>query len=223
MEERADAFCRRMQLAREGALPRALGLAGGKRDVHDAGLRRALDHEAGRREDLQHLVVLAEDVGLEVRDAARTCDRGQVLEEDGADPTTLMRIGDGERDLGRMPPLVHDGVAPDADDVLLAMLEERRNERHAPVEVEARELVELGVREAPLGAEEAEVDRARAQAVEVIEEPLAVVRPDRADVDRAAVAEDGLGGVLTGVGDRGPVARAEPAWRDERVGETRPR
>jgi hypothetical protein len=94
------------------------------------------------------------------------------------------------------------------------VLEERRHQRHAPLEVEACELVELRIRQTPLGTEEAKVDGASAQAVEVIEEPLAVVGADRADVDRAAIAQDGLGSVLTGVGDCGPVARAEPAWRE---------
>jgi len=51
--------------------------------------------------------------------------------------------------------------------------------------------------------------------MEVVEEAVAVVGADRADVDRAAVAKNGLGGVLTGVGDRERLARTARAWRDE--------
>src|SRR5262245_63422569 len=116
-----------------------------------------------------------------------------MLEEDRADATALVPIGDRERDLGGVRPLLDDRVAADADDPLLALLEERGDERDAAIEVEARELVELLLGEPALGAEEAEVDRTRAQTVEVVEQTLAVVRADGADVDRAAVAKERLG------------------------------
>ncbi len=59
-------------------------------------------------------------------------------------------------------------------------------------EVELGEARELVVRQPKLGGEEAKVDGARAQAIEVVDEPRLVVRPDGAQVDRAAVAEDGI-------------------------------
>src|SRR5262249_52291185 len=160
-----------------------------------------------------HLVVLAQHLRLELREPLRPRDGEQMLEEDRADAAALVRVGDRERDLSGVRPLLDDRVAADADDPLLAVLEERGDERDAAIEVEARERVELLLGEPALGAEEAEVDRTRAQTVEVVEQTLAVVRADGADVDRAAVAKERLGGVLADVGDRARVARALPAWR----------
>src|SRR5439155_21725534 len=77
-------------------------------------------------------------------------------------------------------------------------------------EVETRELGELRVGESPLGAEEPVVHRARSQALEVIEQPLAVVGPDGADVDRATVAENLLDRVVPGVAGHG-ARRENPA------------
>src|SRR5207244_1844251 len=70
-------------------------------------------------------------------------------------------------------------------------------------EVVVREGVELGVGQPPLGVEEAEVDGARAQAVEVVEETVAVLGADGADVDRAAVLQHLVGGIVAGDGRHG--------------------
>jgi hypothetical protein len=133
-----------------------------------------------------------------------------VLQEDRADAASLVLVGDRERDL-RCVRLVGARVASDPDDALGAVLAQRRDEARTVGEVETRELVELRVGESPLRAEESEVDRACAQPVEVLDEPLPVVRADGADVDRPSVTEDLFGRVLAGIGDRRCVARGRAA------------
>jgi hypothetical protein len=69
---------------------------------HHAG-NAALDHtghgEARVAKHVQHPPVRAEHVGIERPDAFRAGQAGQVLEQPGADPMSLQRVGDRERDL----------------------------------------------------------------------------------------------------------------------------
>jgi hypothetical protein len=119
-----------------------------------------------------------------------------VVEEQRPDPPALMLVGDREGDLRGMGLAGQPRVPADADDVLRPALAQGGDERGLIDEVEPGEAVELLVGEAALRAEEAEIDRARAQAVEVLDEAIAVVGTDGADEDRAAVTEDLLGRVL---------------------------
>jgi len=99
-------------------------------------------------------------------------------------------IGNRKCRLRRAPLARQRGVTADADDALLAALAERGNQRRPLDEVEPREAVELIVGESSLYAEEAKVDRTGAQRVEVLDQALAVIRPDGADVDRSTIAEE---------------------------------
>jgi len=81
------------------------------------------------------------------------------------------------------------------------MLAERGHQRRPLDEVEPRKMVELLVRKPAFRAEEAEVDRAGAQALEVLDQALAVVGANGADMDRGAVTEELLDRVETGVSD----------------------
>jgi len=94
------------------------------------------------------------------------------------------------------------------------VLAERGDDGRAVVEVQPGELVQLLIAQPPLRAEEPEVDRARTQTLEVRDEAIAVVGPDRPDVDRGPVAKDLLRGVLREISDRSPVLRVArmPRW-----------
>ena len=210
VEQRAHALGRRDPLARVGRLAGTLRLLGGKGEMHHAGLGGAGDHEAAGGEDLEHPVVLAEDVGLELAHPAGASDADEMVEQQRADAAALVLVGNGERHLrgGRLAG--QHGVAADPDDPLLSVLEQGGHQGDFLDEVEPRELVELRVGESPLGAEEPVVHRARSQALEVIEQPLAVVGPDGADVDRATVAENLLDRVVPGVAGHG-ARRENPA------------
>ena len=87
---------------------------------------------------------------------------------------------------------------PDADHLLPAVLESRRHQADVAHEVEARELVELGLGQPPLGVEEPVVDGASAQALEVVDEPLSVVRRNAPNANRAAVLQEFVGGIRRG-------------------------
>ena len=165
-------------------------------------LQRPRHPVAAAQEDREHGVVLAEHVGLELLDVVGAGDLRQMLEQHRADAAPLMRVGDRERNLGA-PRLaghgVEEGVAADADDLLVGAVAQRRHQRHAIAEVELGELAQLVVGQARLHPEEAEIDRARAQPAEVIEQAGLVVGPNGAHVDRAAVAQDPVDGKRCGV------------------------
>src|SRR5262249_27730611 len=152
--------------------------------------------------------------GLELRDAVAARQRNQVLEKQRPDATALILVGDGEGDLGgpgHPGPGGQHRVATDADDVLGTAFAQRRDERSLLDEVEAREVVELRVGQAALCAEEAVVDGARAQPVEVLDEVLTIVGADGTDENRAAVAEYLLGGILPWIGNAVPLPCAVQA------------
>ena len=80
------------------------------------------------------LPVLGKHLGGEARDAVRTSNDREVLEQHRRDTAALVLVVDRERDLGlatARPPV----VARDADEVVA----EQRDERHAVVVVDGRE------------------------------------------------------------------------------------
>ena len=102
--------------------------------------------EAALGEDVQHAVVLAQHVGLELGDAVGARDRRQVLEQQRAEAASLVGIADRERHLGtvrRRGRVVGDGVARRRDDALLVVDPLRRHQRRPAHEVLLGELVEL--------------------------------------------------------------------------------
>jgi hypothetical protein len=100
LEEAPHALGGGMEPAGECGFPRAVRLLGRERQVHDARVARALHDEPRRGEHVQHLVVLAEDVGAELLDPGAPRDAEEVVEQDRADAAPLVRVGDRERDLG---------------------------------------------------------------------------------------------------------------------------
>ena len=56
--------------------------------------------EARVAEDVEHAAVVAEHVGVERPDPLLAGEARQVLQQAGADPVPLQRIGDRERDFG---------------------------------------------------------------------------------------------------------------------------
>ena len=205
-QDRAQAARRggALALLRDGGV--LVGLAGRKGDVEDPVGERALHAEAALGEDPEHAVVLAEDVGLELRDAAGAGDHDEVLEEQRAEPAALERVTDRERHLGAMRGdrrAVGHGIARGRDDALRVADPPRRHERAAGREVELRERFELLVGEALLHAKEAEVDGLGAELGEAARELRTVAGTDRADVHRRAVTQDAVDGVVLPGGRHG--------------------
>ena len=82
--------------------PRPVGGFDQQLDVHDAALDAGPFREPGGPEHAEHLAVVGERLGDEPGDPALSGGGRQVLEQDGADPPTLVFVADDERHLGRV-------------------------------------------------------------------------------------------------------------------------
>ena len=77
-----------------------LGLLGREGDVEDAVGQRAPNPKPAVGEHAQHPVVLAQHVGLELGDAVRPRDDGEVLQQQRPETATLEDVSYDERHLG---------------------------------------------------------------------------------------------------------------------------
>ncbi len=150
---------------------------------------------AGLGEDLGHLAVLRQHLGDEAADAALARGRGDVLQQRGGDTAALVRVLHQERDLrlgagaGRPAGLV-DAVVADGRDELVV---DERGQADPVDEVVVGEVPDVLGGQPRVGSEEAVVLRlVRHQLVEG-DEPVRVVRDDRADPGRAAVSQHDVG------------------------------
>ena len=79
-------------------------VVGGRRDrechLDDSTRARPRDREAGVGEEAQHRPVFRDHLSDEARDAVLRGTSCQLLEQTGADSTTLVAVGDCEGDLG---------------------------------------------------------------------------------------------------------------------------
>jgi hypothetical protein len=69
-------------------------------DQQHAGDAVGLDREAGIAEDLDHLMVLGQHLGIQHLDAELVGRLGELAEQDRAEPLALHGVGDLERHLG---------------------------------------------------------------------------------------------------------------------------
>ena len=120
-------------------------------------------------------------------------DRGEVLEEQGSEASTLLVVANRERDLGRA--FAGAVVARHRDE----LIGELRDERHVIAVVDRLQPLELRRRGARDRREEPEVDRFVGHVLVEREQPGVVVGADRAQVDRAAVGEHHVARPLSGV------------------------
>src|SRR5271169_2056561 len=92
MEQFADALAGRGPVAQLACLARGLGLASREAQMDHAGVGRAFDAEAALGEDLEHPVVVAQYVGLELADSGRARDASEMVEQHRADTAPLMLV-----------------------------------------------------------------------------------------------------------------------------------
>ncbi len=167
---------------------------------HAVGEAAALD-VAGVGEDLHHLAVLRQHLGLEAADAAFLGDRGDVLQQGGGDAPALVGVLDQEGDLGVGAGL--GGAAVGVDPVVA----DGGDEAVADDDGEADPVDEVVVGEAPdvlvgepgVGREEAEVLGLVRHLFVELDQTARVRRGDRADPGRAAVAQQDVGLPVLGV------------------------
>ena len=156
--------------------------------MNHAGIGRAFHAEAALGEDLEHPVVVAQHVGLELGDSGRARDASKMVEENRADTASLMLVEYGEGDFrtGRS----RGDVAADADEAFVAARAQGRHQGDVAREVDFGEAYEVLIGQRMLQSEETMVDRVLTHVAEVIEQPILVVGADGADMDRAAVTQD---------------------------------
>ena len=161
-----------------------------------AGVGRALHAETALGENLEHPVVVAQHVGLELDDSGRPRDAAEMVEQNRADTASLMLVEYGEGDLGARRS--RGDIAADADEALVGAGAQRRHQRDVGDEVDFGEAYEVLLAQRTLQSEEAMVDRVLAHVAEVIEQAFLVVGADTADMDRTAIAQDLVRGVISG-------------------------
>ena len=116
------------------------GRGDGERELDLAALTCAPELESGVREHCQRRRVRRHHLGDEPVDAGVARPAGELLEQAGADPASLLGVVDGERHLGRFAP-ADTCVAPHRDDPLFAVaVGQPARERAAlrPVRIEQR-------------------------------------------------------------------------------------
>src|ERR1700735_2124805 len=155
-------------------------------EMHDARLDRVVSLEAVVREYLEHLAVLAEDVGLELCHSIRVGDKTEMLEENRCDAMPLELVEHRERDLGTIW-TVAANVPPDADETLASVLSHRRRQPDVIVEVELSQTREIVRRQVALQPHESKIDRLLAESAKMLVQPFLIVRPNRPDTDAGAV------------------------------------
>ena len=106
--------------------------------MYDARIQRAVDLETAVGEYLQHLAVVAEDVGFEFRDPVCISDKTQMLEQQGGDAAALELVENCERDLCATR-IGAANVTTDSDEALAPIVGQRRGQTDVILEVELGE------------------------------------------------------------------------------------
>ncbi len=150
---------------------------------------------AGVGEHLHHLPVLRQHFGGEPADAALLRDRRDVLQQRGGDAPALVGVLHQERHLGVRAgggrhALLVDPVVPDGGDEPVPHHQGQADPVHVVV---VREPAHVLVGQVRVRGEEAEVLRLVGDLLVELHQPVRVVRGDRSDPGRAAVAQQDVG------------------------------
>ena len=175
-------------------LHRALGGVDVELQMQHAVGELAADLVAGVPEHPHHLAVLGQDLGLEAAHAPLAAGRGEVLEQDRAEPSALVVVAHHERDLRRADDLgavraVRALVATDGDDLLA----EQGDERHAGVVVDDGEPLQVARGDVRVRAEVAQVAGPLGEPGVEGHDRVGVAGQDRAQVHHPAVGCDDVG------------------------------
>src|ERR1700691_3919904 len=159
--------------------------------MYDTRIQSAVALETAVREHLEHLAVLAEDVGLEFRDTVRIGDATQMFEQQRADAVALEAIENRKRDLGATGIGASD-ITADADEALAPVLSQRRGQANVILEIELSQLLQILLRQVAPYPHETKIDGLFAHALEMIVQSLLVVGTNRANPDRGAIERHGV-------------------------------
>ncbi len=132
-----------------------------------AGVGRAFHAETALGENLEHPVVVAQHVSLELDNSGRARDAAKMVEQNCADAASLMLVEYGQGDLGARGS--GGDIAADPDKTLVGADAQRRHQRDVSDEVDFGEAYEVLLAQRMLQSEETMVDRVLAHVAEVIE------------------------------------------------------
>src|SRR5271154_5246747 len=109
-----------------------------------------------------------------------------MFEQDSADAVTLELVADRKRDFCAMRILAAD-IAADADEALTPTFSQRRGEADVILEIQISQACQIIRRQVAPDSHEAEIDRLRAEPLEMIVQAIAIVGTNRADSHDRAV------------------------------------
>ena len=142
---------------------------------------------AGLFECHEHPAVARQHLRDESRDPVLSSGRGQVLEEHGPQPATLVVVTDDEGDLGIG--VVDPVIATDADQLPA----DSGNQRHSVDVVDVGEAMDVALGQLGVGGKEAVVDRLVRQRAMERRKPIVIVGIDGADPHGTPVAHRHIG------------------------------
>ena len=151
-------------------------------------------------EHLQHLAVVAEHVGFELRDPVCVGDKAQMFEQQSADAAALELVENCECDLCAMR-IGAANVTADADEAFAAILSDGRGQTDVTPEVELGQMLQIVRRQIALGPHETKIDGLFAQPHEMLVQAFLIVEANRADPDRDAVEHFGIDAIFLRVAE----------------------
>jgi hypothetical protein len=153
--------------------------------------------EPARGNHVEHVNVVAEDVGFELSDSLASRNAAQMDEEQCADAASLVFIYHGKGSFAAF--LRSAKVTPDAYDVFAALLAENRHYPHMLVEIQLGKAPQVLIAQFAFVSHEPMVHRLRAQAPSMLTQAFLVVGPDCADHNSPTIADGVLHPIRSGI------------------------
>ena len=147
------------------------------------------------REHLEHLPVLTEHVGFELRDAVRIGDKTQMFQQQRADTASLEPVENRERDF-RASRIGAANITADADKPLATVLSNRRREPDVILEIELGQPLQILRRQIAPDPHESKINRLLAKPPEMLMQPVFIVSPNRPNPHRDAIEHRSLDAIF---------------------------
>jgi hypothetical protein len=134
-------------------------------------------------EDFDHSLVLPHHVSFQLLNSLAARNTTQVLEQKSAHAPSLELVKNGEGEFSAARVVGEPHVTADADEVFVAVLGQGRNDGYMAIEIDVAKACQLSPIEPAFVAKEAQVARGFAQAVEMLEQTILIVGPQRPNKD----------------------------------------
>ena len=137
-------------------------------------------------EHLEHLPVLAQHVGLELRDPVRIGDKTQMLEQQRADAAALEPVENRKRDF-RTTRIGAANITTDANKPLATVFSNRRSKPDVILEIKLCQPFQIIRRQIAPDPHESKINRLLAKPPEMRMQPLLIVATNRPNPNRATI------------------------------------